>query len=86
MSEMIVGRWGKTLAVRLPAEVARRAGLACGERVEVSTEDDRIMIRKVTPPPSLDDLFRGRSAEAWRRIYARAYDWGPDIGREIVDA
>ena len=35
---------------------------------------------------TLTELFRGRSPEEWRAIYKDAYDWGPDLGREIVEA
>ena len=28
---------------------------------------------------------RGKTAEEWRRAYAGAYDWGPDVGRESVE-
>lgn len=46
MSHVIVGRWGKNLAVRVPAEVARAAGLDEGEDVEVEAVGDDILIRR----------------------------------------
>lgn len=85
MPHMIVGRWGKTLAVRLPAEVARAAGIASGERVEVSNDDGAVTIRKSASPLTAEELFRGETQEAWRDLYAGAYDWGPDRGRELVE-
>lgn len=30
-------------------------------------------------------LFKGKTPQQWRTEYADAYDWGPDIGREVVD-
>jgi hypothetical protein len=33
----------------------------------------------------LDELFRGKTPEQWRAEYADAFDWGPDVGREIVE-
>jgi hypothetical protein len=36
------------------------------------------------PNYTLEELFRGKSAEEWRRLFACAFDWGPDVGREIV--
>ena len=85
MSEAVVGKWGKSLAVRLPAEIAQQAGIAAGERVEVATEDGNIVIRRAAPRYTSEELFRGRSPEEWRRLYAGAFDWGPDVGREIVE-
>jgi len=30
-------------------------------------------------------LFRDKRPAEWRREYTEAYDWGPDVGREIVE-
>jgi len=85
MSQMVVGRWGKSLAVRIPVDVAEAAGIAEGERVEIETHDAEIVIRRAAPRFTLDELFRGKTPEEWRALYADAYDWGPDVGREIVE-
>lgn len=85
MSEAIVGKWGKSLAVRLPAEVAQQAGIAAGERVEVAAKDGNIVIRRAAPRYTSEELFRGKSPAEWRRLYAGAFEWGPDVGREVVE-
>ena len=85
MSRATVGRWGKSLAVRLPAEVAKGAGLNGGERVEVETRDGEIVVRRAAPSFTLAKLFRGRSPKQWRAAYSSAFDWGPDRGREVVE-
>ncbi len=41
-----VGRWGRSLAVRVPTDVAGLAGLCEGERVEIETVDGDIVIRR----------------------------------------
>lgn len=46
MSHSVVGKWGKNLAIRVPMEVARAAGLTDGEKVEVETQDGDIVIRR----------------------------------------
>ena len=46
MSHSVIGKWGKNLAVRVPMEVARRLGLADGERVEVEAQDGDLLIRR----------------------------------------
>jgi antitoxin MazE len=33
----------------------------------------------------LAELFEGKSPEEWRAAYAGAFDWGPDVGREVVE-
>ena len=79
------GRWGKNLAVRFPGDIVRAAGLTEGERVEIETRGGDIVLRRVVPHFTLEELFRGRSPEEWRAAYAGAYDWGPDVGRERVE-
>lgn len=85
MSHAIVGRWGKSLALRIPADIANAAGIGEGQRVEIEAQDGEVVIRRATPHFTLEELFCGKSAEEWRRAYAGAFDWGPDIGREIVE-
>jgi antitoxin MazE len=85
VSHITVGKWGKNLAVRIPGEIVNEAGLKEGERVDIEARDGDIVIRRVSPRFTLEELFDGKSAAEWRDAYANAYDWGPDIGREIVD-
>ncbi len=46
MSRSVVGKWGKNLAIRIPMEVARAAGLTDGEKVEVETQAGDIVVRR----------------------------------------
>ncbi len=46
MSHSVIGKWGKNLAVRVPMDVARRLGLADGERVEVEAQDGDLVVRR----------------------------------------
>ena len=85
MSEVIVGKWGNSLAVRLPGEIVKAARLSDGERVEIETEDGDIVIRRAAPRFTLAEMFGGRTPEEWRELYGGAFDWGPDLGREIVE-
>ncbi len=84
MSHVTIGKWGKSLAVRLPGDIARSAGLSEGAQVDVEAHDGAIVIRPVTPRFTLADLFQGKTAEQWRAAYGGAYGWGPDRGREVV--
>lgn len=49
MTEAIldIKQWGNNLGVRLPAAVARAAGLHVDQRVRISVEDQAIVIRPV---------------------------------------
>ncbi len=46
MSHSVVGKWGKNLAIRVPVDVARAAGLVNGEQVEIETQDGDIVVRR----------------------------------------
>jgi antitoxin MazE len=85
MARAIVGRWGKNLAVPIPAEIAMAAHLRDGERVEIAVSAEDILIRRLAPEPTLESMFAGMPPEVWRALYRDAYDCGPDQGRERVD-
>ncbi len=85
MPQATVGKWGKNLAVRFPGEIAKAAGLSDGERVEIQTLDGDIVIRRPAPHFTLEELFKGKNPKQWRAAYVGAFDWGPDVGREIVE-
>jgi antitoxin MazE len=76
-----VARWGNSLGLRIPKDIAARAGLHEGARVEVEAEGDRIIITPARRRYALADLLKGMTPEAVRE----AFDWGPDNGREIVE-
>ena len=46
MSSVIVGTWGKSLAIRIPLDVAREAGLEEGEKVEIATHNGDLVIHR----------------------------------------
>jgi antitoxin MazE len=66
--------------------VARKLALVEGGRVDIDVEGDAIVIRKASTKCALEAMFSGKSAEEWRALYRDAYDWGPDLGREILEA
>jgi antitoxin MazE len=76
-----VTRWGNSLGLRIPKDVADRAGLRAGCRVEIEAEDGRVVITPARPRYKLADLLDDMTPEAMHE----AFDWGPDVGREIVE-
>jgi len=81
LMQVQVARWGNSLGLRIPKDIARRAGLREGARVEIESNGDRIIISPARPRYVLADLLKGMTPEATRE----AFDWGPDKGREIVE-
>ena len=84
MIAAILGRWGKSLAVRVPTEIAEATGFGVGEKIEIVGKRGEIVIRRA-PKSAIDAIFSGKTAEAWRALYADADPWGADQGREAVD-
>jgi antitoxin MazE len=81
MTQVQIARWGNSLGLRIPKNMAIEAGLRAGTRVEIAAEGDRIVITPARPRYKLADLLEGVTPEAMRE----AFDWGLDVGREIVE-
>jgi len=79
--QITASRWGNSLGVRIPKDIAERVGLSAGDSVDVEAKGDQIVISLRRPRYRLADLLIGMTPDAMRE----AFDWGPDIGREIVD-
>jgi antitoxin MazE len=76
-----IARWGNSLGLRVPKEVAARVGLKEGARVELTAEGDKIVISVARPVYTLGELLLDMTPEAMHE----AFDWGPDVGREDVE-
>lgn len=75
-----IAKWGNSLAVRLPREIVQAAALAEGSSIDLVVEDGVVVLRPTRPRYRLEDLVADMTPEAMHE----AYDWGPDVGREIV--
>jgi antitoxin MazE len=69
-----VNRWGDSLGVRIPKDIADRVGLRAGARVEIESREDRIVIAPAISRYTLEDLLSGMTPEAMHE----AFDWGAD--------
>jgi antitoxin MazE len=76
-----VTRWGNSLGVRIPKDIAGQAGITEGSRVEIEMAGGQIVITPARPTYKLQDLLAGMTPEAM----SEAFDWGPEVGREAVD-
>jgi antitoxin MazE len=83
MSRAIIGKWGKSLAVRVPGDVARAAGLREGDNVDVERIDGAIVIR---PDQNLAaQRQRARAAMAEIRAAASGVQLGGLSVRQLRD-
>jgi len=53
---LAVGKWGNSLAIRLPKELARELNLEHGSPVEITSNDQELIIRRACGQYSLVDL------------------------------
>jgi antitoxin MazE len=79
--EARIAKWGNSLGVRIPKDIAGRLGLEEGARVEIEAEDGRVVITQRRPRYTLQELLIGMTPKAMHK----AFDWGPDVGRESLD-
>jgi antitoxin MazE len=77
-----VQKWGNSLAVRIPANLANQMKLQDGSEVEVLAEDGAIMVVPVTRRKfDLDELLKNCKPS---QLHGET-DWGGDVGREVID-
>jgi antitoxin MazE len=76
-----LARWGNSLGLRIPRDIAERTGLRPGDRVEIAAENGRVVISPARRRYVLADLLTDMTPEALRE----AFDWGPDRGREVIE-
>ena len=77
-----IARWGNSLGLRVPKDVAREIGLTEGSKVDIEAKGNRIVVTPVRRTYTLAELLKDTTPEAYRESVV---DWGPDVGREIVD-
>ncbi len=75
-----IQKWGNSLAVRLPKEVARKMHLHRGVRVSIEANSKIISIRPVkNEAPSLEELVLGIKPKHLHK----ETNWGRPSGKEI---
>jgi antitoxin MazE len=73
---LTVQKWGNSLAVRIPAAVARSVRFRAGQPVEVSAADSHVLVRPIGAPhlslaerlEAFDPGLHGGEAMATRRV------------------
>ena len=63
-TQVQISRWGNSLGLRVPRDVAARAGLTEGARVDIEASDDgRIIVTRSRRRFALDELLAGMKPE-----------------------
>jgi antitoxin MazE len=79
--QVVLSKWGNSLGLRLPKALTSEIGVSDGQKVEVRAEGGRIIVEPVRKTLTLEQMMENVTPEAMRE----AWDWGDDVGREIVD-
>lgn len=83
MSRITVGTWGKSLAVRVPREIAQATGLVEGEQVDMEIHDGNIVL--VRSNAKAETRERAREAVDWILENRKGMTLGDVTIRELID-
>jgi antitoxin MazE len=74
-------QWGNSIGVRIPKDLAKKAGISVDSTVEIDEADDGIIIKPVGKKEySLKELVRGITPQ---NLHGEA-DFGRPVGRELL--
>ena len=74
-----VAKWGNSLAIRIPKNIADKINLKEGTAISIDVNDNNIVITPTKPKYSLEELLAGASSED----FDGEYDWGEPVGEEV---
>jgi len=74
--EQVIKKWGNSLAIRLPKEVAKTLNLQEGSKVEINVENGKIVIRPKKNLKEILDLISPQNLHT-------EVDWGQKSGNEV---
>ena len=75
-----VQKWGNSQGIRLPKIFLDNMNIREGEKVEVSTKNDAIIIKRtVSQRKTIQELFEGYDGDYTPEMI----DWGEPVGSEI---
>ena len=81
MMQAVIQKWGNSQAVRLPRAALNAANMSVNDAVSIDVQENLITLRKLPQRRTLDDLFAGYTGD----YQPAEYDFGADVGLEVVD-
>ena len=73
-----VAKWGNSLAIRIPKNVADKLNLKEGTAITIDVTENNIVITPKKSKYTLEELLAGAS----REDFDGEYDWGEAVGEE----
>jgi antitoxin MazE len=71
-------RWGNSLGIRIPKQIAEQAQLKEGDEIELSREGNQLIITPQKKKYTLEELLDGMTKE---HLHSEV-DWGDPVGKE----
>jgi antitoxin MazE len=75
----LISKWGNSLAVRIPKNLAAEVNVQDGDPVEVSVEGGALVVRPQAKRYSIDDLVEGITPKNRHG----ELNWGKPAGKEV---
>ena len=66
-TQVQIAKWGNSLGLRVPRDLAARLGLTEGSRVDIEARGDGLVVRKSNRRFTLDELLAGMMPEREHR-------------------
>ncbi len=76
-----IQKWGNSLAVRIPSDLAKSYGVEHGSQVELEGTNGGIFVRPIVKKPTLDDLLAKTEGKTNPHL---DYNLGKPEGREYL--
>ena len=67
-TQVQIAKWGNSLGLRVPRDLAARIGLIEGSRVDIEARGDRLVVTKSNRRFTLDELLAGMMPEREHRV------------------
>ena len=74
-----LAKWGNSLALRIPKNIAAEANVEDGDAVDVSVENGAIVVRATVKRYTIEELVADMSPDNRHG----ETDWGPPVGKEV---
>ena len=83
-----ISKWGNSLGVRIPKEIAAKLGLKEGSRMEIETENNKVILEAPKKKKyTIEELMADMTPQALRESMSKEdwEFWQTDFGKEVID-
>lgn len=74
----LISKWGNSLALRIPKNLAAEVNVQDGDPVDVSVEDGALVVRPGRKRYTIDELVADMTPDD----RGDEVEWGPPVGKE----